>query len=305
MLSNSYVVLGLRHGATIDEIKKAYKNIAINCHPDKLNKNMCESERNEKIEDFKKATMAYQNILSNYRDINNTDNTNEDFNDDIDDIDWKDMWKTFFNNSTETKDIIKDMFSDIVSVFRKSKIYSKTYYNPRPRETVDHSFTLNVTLNDICKNSKKKLRLVIASLEEPLFIDIFCGKFPTIVREYNDDDDLEHIITINMKIVGKKGFESFVSDAGSIDIITVVNIDLLDYLTGSVKTITYIDDSAIEITIPAFHTEFMEIPNKGIAGGSFIVNVVLKNIDQQKWKQLPPKDSTEMIRIMSFLAKTI
>ena len=129
--------------------------------------------------------------------------------------------------------------------------------------------------------------------------------FPEIIRQYVDDDNIEHEIIINMKLIEKKGFEYFISETGNLDIITNVEIDLLDYLQGTTKEILYIDDKFINIDIPPFRTEFLEIKGKGICKGSFIVNVILKNIDEKLWNRLSTKDSTEMIRILSFLYKTI
>jgi len=296
MSQNPYLILGINHTASIDDIKKAYRNIALMCHPDKLDKNISDSEKQTRIEKFKEATLAYKKLMST-----------QHYEVDNEEIDWKELWGTFFKNSQDTKEIIKDVFSDLASIFKKSNIHSKSYYNPKQSsgDIETHSFTLHVTTKDIYLNVKKKLRLVLTKSEEPLFIDIYCGMFPEIIRQYVDDDNVEHEIIINMKLIEKKGFEYFISETGNLDIITNVEIDLLDYLQGSTKEILYIDDKVINIDIPPFHTEFLEIKGKGICKGSFIVNVILKNIDEKLWNRLSTKDSTEMIRILSFLYKTI
>lgn len=297
MSQDPYLILGISHTASTEDIKKAYRNIALICHPDKLNKNISDSEKAIKIEKFKEATLAYKQLISR-----------QPFEVDNEEIDWKELWGTFFKNSKETKEIIKDVFFDLASIFKKNNIHSKSYYNPKQASSVDvetHTFTLYVTLKDICLNVKKKLRLILVKTEEPLFIDVYCGMFPQITRQYIDDDNLEHEIIINMKLIEKKGFEYFVSDTGNLDIITNVEIDLLDYIQGSTKEVLYIDDKVISIDIPPFHTEFLEIQGKGICRGSFIVNVILKNIDENLWNTLSTKDSTEMIRILTFMYKTI
>jgi DnaJ-class molecular chaperone len=295
MSKDPYLILGISHIASSEDIKKAYRNIALICHPDKLGKNISDSEKAIKIERFKEATLAYKQLISK-----------QHFGIDNEEIDWKELWGTFFKNSTDTKEIIKDVFFDLASIFKKNNIHSKSYYNPKQASPVEtHSFTLYVTLKDICLNVKKKLRLILVKTEEPLFIDVYCGMFPQINRQYIDDDNLEHEIIINMKLVENKRFEYFISDTGNLDIITNIDIDLLDYIQGSSKNVLYIDDKMITIDIPPFHTEFLEINGKGICRGSFIVNVILKNIDEKLWNTLSTKDSTEMIRILTLMNKTI
>ena len=57
-----YEVLGLQKGASADEIKKAYKKLAIKYHPDRQN-GKSDAEKKEAEEKFKEATEAYS-VLS-------------------------------------------------------------------------------------------------------------------------------------------------------------------------------------------------------------------------------------------------
>jgi len=61
---NDYEILGISRDATKNQIKKAYRDIAIKCHPDKLN-NCDEITKMEKIEIFKKSTNAYNHLMNN------------------------------------------------------------------------------------------------------------------------------------------------------------------------------------------------------------------------------------------------
>lgn len=52
-----YQILGVNRNATLDEIKKAYRKIAMQCHPDKSRGDKQAEER------FKEATIAYQALI--------------------------------------------------------------------------------------------------------------------------------------------------------------------------------------------------------------------------------------------------
>ena len=58
MYNNPYTVLKISSLATVDEIKKAYRKIALKSHPDKINNISDINERNIKIKEFTDATKA-------------------------------------------------------------------------------------------------------------------------------------------------------------------------------------------------------------------------------------------------------
>jgi len=305
-LKNPYVILGINSSSSKDEIKKAYKEIALSCHPDKLVNITDETERQKRIDKFKDASMAYE-ILMN-RSNNTYDGTYDTYHDsegvwenswNDDTFEWKDVWNKFFN-----KEAIKDTFFDIANQFVKSKIYPKSYYNPssniEPKKI--HEVKLEVTYNEIITNAKKKLRLILVDINEPIFIDIYCGSFPQVIKEYTDDDEdgseTIHEIIINMEIKKQDNYDHIISKSGSIDIITSVDISLQEYILGTTKKIEYIDGKNMELHIPAFQKEYYEIRGKGIKNGSFIINLCVKNIENSKWDALNEKDKAEMIRIL-------
>ena len=304
---NPYIILGINSSSSKDEIKKAYKEIALSCHPDKLIHITDETERQKRIDKFKDASMAYEILMNrgNYTYNDTDDGTYRDsegvwensWNDDT--FEWKDVWNKFFN-----KEAIKDTFFDIASQFVKSKIYPKSYYNPtsnlEPKKI--HEIRLEVSYNEIITNAKKKLRLILVDINEPIFIDIYCGLFPQVVKEYTDDNDdgieVIHEIIINMEIKKQDNFDHIISKSGSIDIITSLDIALQEHILGTTRKIEYIDGKLLEVNIPAFQKEYYEICGKGIKNGSFIINLCVKNIENSKWNALNEKDKAEMIRIL-------
>ena len=63
MFEKYYQVLGLENNASDEDVKKAYKKMAIKYHPDKQN-NATTEEKEEATEQFKKIAEAYE-ILTN------------------------------------------------------------------------------------------------------------------------------------------------------------------------------------------------------------------------------------------------
>ena len=87
MSNNPFKILNLPDNSSIEDVKKAYKKIALNSHPDKLNNIKDEKEKKKKIKDFMDATNAYKKLL------------NEDIEFDDDNWDYND-WMNSFNDFT-------------------------------------------------------------------------------------------------------------------------------------------------------------------------------------------------------------
>lgn len=292
-------VLGVAPNASKEEIKKAYKDIALACHPDKLGNITDPNEREKKIEKFKNATVAYETLTQNthhYQDINWGDK-----------MDWNSIWNIFFQDGNETKDMIKDAFVDMATMFIQSKIYPKSYYSPSSNlnPKITHDITLKVTYREIMLNVKKKLRLILVDIDEPIFVDVYCGMFPCSIKEFTDDDDQDHEIIINMEIAKIDGYDHLISKSGNIDLITSIEIDLLDYINGYEKEILYVDGSMMNISVPPFQTKFIELSKKGLKGGTFLINISIKIIEKDAWEALSESDKASMIRILESLYKTI
>lgn len=294
-----YSILGVAQNASKEEIKKAYKEIALACHPDKLGNITDPVEREKKIDKFKNATVAYERLTQDthyYQDISWDER-----------MDWNGIWNMFFKDGQETKEMIKDAFVDMATMFIQSKIYPKSYYAPSSNlnPKITHDITLKVTYREIMQNVKKKLRLILVDIEEPIFVDVYCGMFPCSVKEFTDDDDQDHEIIINMEIAKMDGYDHLISKSGSIDLITSIEIDLLDFIKGCEKDIPYVDGSLINVSVPPFHKNFIELSKKGLNGGTLLVNISIKIIEKDAWEVLSEGNKASMIRILETIYKTI
>lgn len=280
---HEYEILGLKPNATKGEIKKAYKEIAITCHPDKLMHITDEVEKEKRIDKFKKATIAYNKLSGSsvQEDI--------DINDDS-------FWAS-------------DIFMDVAKMFINNNIRPKAYYNPVEKsieERIVHKVKLDVSYIDILNNTKKKVRLILVDIQDPIFIDIYCGKFPQVTKQYIDDDDIEHDIIIDMTIKKTDAdgdIDHMILSSGAIDLIKTVDVTLKEYILGYTKNILYIDSMEIPVIVPAFQKEYYEIPNKGILGGSLILNICIKYIEKNAWYNFNENDKVEMLRLLDTLQK--
>lgn len=292
MSTRYHQVLKIPYNASMDDIKRAYKDIALTCHPDKLSQMTDEEEKNRRIERFKEASIAYNTLL-------NMPEKNYDI--DMDALaDWKDMWYTLFSDSTGTKEMIRDTFVDIASTFIKNKIYPKPYYStPQNVNTpMRHEVTAEVTYKEVLLNTKKKLRLILVNIDEPIFVDMACGNYPQSVKEYTDEDDNEHEIVINMRLKRQDNFDHILYKSGRIDLITTVDVSLLEYSVGFERSILHADGQSIDIKFPPLCGDIYEVPKRGINKGCLVVNVSVGKMVHKEWDRLNEEDKATMVRIL-------
>lgn len=302
-MENPFDILELPRNSNIETVKKKYKELALLYHPDKLH-NIDNIEKEIKIEKFKKISVAYGKIINGDNDYKIDD---ELFTPDV----WKETWEYIFN-SNETKDIIKDAFYDVASVFLKNKIKPKTYYKPSTNY-IKHNISLPISYTDIFLNNKRKLRLILTNIPEPVFIDIYCNKnYPIVTKYFIDDDNNEHEIKIeltldnnidninNTDIINYDNFYHNIKEDGSIDIIKYIEISFLDFINGCDKEIKYIDNSILNINIPGFENTIIK-HGFGLRNGDLIIKLIIKNLENIKWTGISIKDKAEMIRILNAL----
>jgi len=285
-MKDPYLILEINKNSTIEEIKKAYKKIALENHPDK-NQNKEINIQEENIKKFREATEAYNYLLNN-KEFNNEEIKN-----------WKDIWYDIVNNKNETKDFIKNManiFMDNNLINKKNKNIYKFANIP-----IKHDINVNISYNEIFNNLKKKLRLILKEIDEPIFIEILCGdSYPKINKIYIDDDEIEHNIIINMKLINEENYNHEIIN-NKINLIYNIELNLLNYFEGYNGEIYYIDKKKIYITIPSFVKNKYEIKDKGINGGSLIINIKYKQINKTKYNILENNEKENLLKILNII----
>ena len=307
---------------TRDELKNIYKKIALECHPDKLTNISDENERTIRIERFKKASIAYKNAIDdfdNYGKLNyrSTDYDYDNFSDDYEIYNNFDLnfWKNTYDSIFKDKEIIKNTFIDVASFFFNKGFKTKNYYNPSTK-IIKHNINLPITYYDLCTLNKRKLRILLKNVKEPVYINICCkNEYPCLTRQYIDDDSIEHEITINMIIDNTYSnicddndinyTHSISNYDNNIDLSIILDINILDYLIGGVKKIKYVDNTYIDINIKPFCLEDIIIKNKGLLGGNLNVKLLFKHITLKEWNKISKKKRNKFVDIINLIYKDL
>lgn len=322
---------------TREEIKNIYKKIALECHPDKLSNVSDEDERAAKIERFKKASIGYKKAnedFDNYGKLNYRGGSDYNFDNLADDYEIYNsfdlnFWKNTYDGIFKDKEMIKNTFIDVASYFFNRGFKNKNHYNPSTKVVI-HNINLPITYYDLCSVNKRKLRILLKNVKEPVYITLCCKKdYPCLTRQYIDDDSIEHEIIINMSIEdGEEACEGCCGDCcgdceggceggtkggcddikythrltginNGIDLHTTIYINIIEYLCGGVKKIWYVDDTFIDIDIMPFSTKDIIVKNKGLLGGDLNIKVVFKNITLKDWKKISEKKRAKVIKLIA------
>lgn len=301
---------------TRDEIKNIYKKIALECHPDKLTNISDENERTIRIERFKRASIGYKNAIDDFDNYGklmyrNTDYDYDNLSDDYDIYNNFDLnfWKNTYDGIFKDKEIIKNTFIDVASFFFNKGFKNKMYYNPSTK-IIKHNINLPITYYDLCTFNKRKLRILLKNVKEPVYINVCCkNEYPCLTRQYIDDDSIEHEIIINMIIDNTDNncddinYTHSISkyDNDYIDLFITLDINILDYLIGGIKKIKYIDNTYIDINIKPFCLDDIIVNNKGLLGGDLNVRLLYKQISLKDWNKISKKKRNKLINLIKLI----
>ncbi len=268
MFSNPYAILNINNDANIDEIKKAYRKIALKCHPDKLNNITDAEEKKLKIKEFTDATNAYNQLLNNESEELTVEN-----------------WEQTFDYIINSK-----LFKDFVNVLMKPA-----------NKIIKHTFNLEISYNDYFSKNKKKIRIFLKDIVDPIFIDLDCKKYPKVIINHIDDNDIEHEIIFNLTLsTDNKNYYHRINSNNSIDIIYDMIITTAEYLTGNNREHVYLNKEILIVKIEPFANKFV-FEGLGINNGNFICNFIYIPIDKKDWNKINDDDKNTIIRIFNNL----
>jgi len=139
-----YEILGISRDANQDEIKKAYRKLAIKYHPDKNPDNIKEAE-----EKFKEATEAYE-VLSDTDKRARYDRFGHEG------VQQGGFSWSGFDFASSFEDIVNDIFGDFGDIFGTRRSHSRRNAPQRGR---DIQYSLDITLEDAVFGTKEEIEI--------------------------------------------------------------------------------------------------------------------------------------------------
>ena len=172
---NYYKLLDIDKNASEQEIKKAYRKLAVKCHPD----------RGGNEEEFKNISKAYQTLSDkNKRKIYDlTGSIDEEFDNNFDAFN---LFNNFFQKMTsDLPSNFSSNFGDIkVDIYKVSDDFDIKEDNKIEKRTEDIYYNLNISLEDIYNKKVKKIKLTHKRLINEQYIDLPIEyKIPVYIRE--------------------------------------------------------------------------------------------------------------------------
>jgi len=290
-----YDVLGVSKTASLGEVRSRYFELAKEHHPDKLH-NITAEEKIRHEEIFKNISVAYSTIERTKNTTSSTSTkakTDETINPD----DWRTIW-----NELEVlvckpgiwdtmKGIVKDTIKD-VAVKGLQKF------------TNQHFIKVPVTLEEVHAQKKKRIRLFLHKVDEPVYITVDLSEFPSCEVNHTLSSGLDITITIEFTLQDHDVYK-FDDVLDSWDLFASVKITWMEYIEGKMIIIPYIDGSDIYIVMKPFttHTSPIMVEGKGLCSlGNLYASVeVLPPVDKNKWDALSSHEKETTLKIIQQL----
>lgn len=283
-------ILGLDTTATKEDIKKAYKSIALKTHPDKLT-NLDDAEREEKELQFKEVSEAYQRLID--------DNFTEDIlNDFFDDFDDNEGLSSMFGGSSGIK-----MFSGMASKLFQSGAFQGAFQNTF-QNTFQNQFqsifkaSVTITYYDLINKRKVEKDFNLCGIPTKAVID--CSKFPRqqITRSFNG---LSSTADIEMKLEDTPDYQNEILSSGKVNLIYNLNISHYDYYKGFNHSFIHIDGNKVNFKTKRMSKKILKIKNRGLNGGDLLIKLNLFNPSNKNLEKIEKEDYDKFLDILNAL----
>ena len=267
-------ILGLDETATTDDIKKAYKSIALKTHPDKL-ANLSEDEKEEKELQFKEVSEAYQRLID--------DNFTEDiFSDIFQGFQGAEGLSSMFGGGQGMK-----MFSGMASKLFQSGTFQSIF-----------KASVTFTYYDLIYKRKIEKEFNLCGIPTKAVID--CSKFPRqqITRSFNG---LSSTADIEMKLEKTDEYENEILNNGKVNLIYSMNISHYDYYKGFNHSFTHIDGNKVNFKTKKMSKKILKIKNRGLNGGDLLIKLVLFNPNNKNLEKISKEDYDKFLDTLNAL----
>ncbi|APS98835.1 molecular chaperone DnaJ [Borreliella mayonii] len=222
MTKDYYNILGIQKNASNEEIKKAYKKLAIKYHPDKNKGNKIAEEK------FKEINEAYE-ILSSPDKKRNYDS----------------LGSTNFNGNNDHFE--REFNSTRFSNFEDLDFFSKIF-GGSSRQTADREITVNISLYDAYMGSKK----IVLINNKKIEIIIPKGTLETTKIKINNKGSINPISGIKGSLIVKfniSSYKNFKLNGKTLE--TAIEVYPWEIALGCEKLFETIEGKKIKLKIPS------------------------------------------------------
>lgn len=272
---NPYDVLGLPITCTMQDIKRAYKRLALLNHPDKLHSGYTSDERASREEEFKRITVAYHILLEQHDSYDNEVGNTREY--------WSDIW-TKMEAFLSKQNIWATMF-DVATKYMRVKY---------------HKVQLPATLEEIYTNKIRKVEFTLKGVEDPIRTEICCGDYPETSFNFEDPYERHHQVIVAIRIINHDVYE-----IDNDNLYASLYITWQEHLEGCIKNLPFLDGTCIDVPIPPCMDilESIVIPGKGInSDHDLFVDIRISGIQMTKWSALTAGEQSNMIRSLRKLS---
>lgn len=276
-MTSPYDVLELLPTSTIEEVKQRYRELAMKNHPDKL-QHLSLEERSTKEEFFKRVTVAYHVICESKKtpDVKPEEGT----------APWKHLWSMFAQDKADLWTVFKNTMSDVATKYQN--VHSK-----------EHHVTCSVSLKEVINHEKRKLRLFLQGVPNPVFVLLECEKYPEMIVTLEE----VHTVHIHMKLQPHASFGVEQGEDRILHLTYDLPIHLHEILTGCVHTIETIDGRTLSIPIPPCVDvqSPITIPKEGIRGDLIIYLQVIP-VSVMRWNALSTEEKENVVKRLAMIS---